>query len=85
MQQCRHLAFAAWIIACLSATALAQQTVTVPVEVAAYPQMIIHNAKVVTMDDHSFGLNRPVGTIAQAVAVRDGKLMAVGTNDQVLR
>ncbi len=85
MQKFQHVAFAALLVSCLSAAAWAQQTVTVPVEVAVYPQMVIHNAKVVTMDDHSFGLNRPVGTIVQALAVRDGKIMALGTNDQMLR
>ncbi|MGH9785496.1 MAG: amidohydrolase family protein, partial [Terriglobia bacterium] len=63
----------------------AQDVVTVPVEIAAYPDVILHSGKVVTMDDASFGLNTPVGTIAEAVAIRDGKIFAVGTNDRILR
>src|SRR5262245_310440 len=83
MQHVRRLLIFAWI---LSLPALrAQQTVTVPVEVASYPQTIIHNAKVVTMDNDSFGLNTPIGTVAQALAIRDGKIMMVGTNEQALR
>ena len=39
-----------------------------------YPQMIVHNAKIVTVDDPSFTNN--VGTIAQAMAIRDGKVLA---------
>lgn len=62
-----------------------QEMVSVPVEVAVYPEMIVYNGKVVTMDDHSFGLNTPVGTIAQAMAVRGGKIMAIGTNAQIQR
>jgi len=39
--------------------------------------LIVHNAKVVTLDAKS--------TIAEAVAVQDGKLLAVGTNADVLK
>ena len=67
------------------ALALGQETVTVPVELVGYPDLIVYNAKVVTMDDHSFGLNTPVGTIAEAMAVRDGKVMLVGTSAQIQR
>ncbi len=46
-----------------------------------YPDQIVYNAKVVTMDDESFSSNP--GTIAQAMAVRGDRILAVGTNDQV--
>ena len=62
----------------------AQNTVTVPQEIAAYPDMVLHNGKVVTMDDTSFGLNTSRGTTAEAVAIRDGKIQAVGSNDRIL-
>ena len=65
--------------------AIGQETVTVPIEVVSYPDLIVYNAKVVTMDDHSLGLNTPVGTITQALAVRNGKIMAVGANAQIQR
>ncbi len=62
----------------------AQNTVTVPEEIVAYPDMVIHNGKVVTMDDTSFGINTSRGTTAEAIAVRDGKIQAVGTNARIL-
>ncbi len=65
--------------------ASAQNTVTVPEEIVAYPDMLIHNGKVVTMDDTSFGLNTSRGTTAEAVAIRDGKIQAVGSNARILR
>ncbi len=43
-----------------------------------YPQTIVYNAKIVTVDDASF--TSSVGTIAQAMAIRDGKILAVGDN-----
>lgn len=46
-----------------------------------YPQMIVYNAKLVTMDDSSFEAR--VGTIAQAMAVRDGKIIATGSNAEI--
>ena len=64
---------------------LAQDMVTVPAEIAAYPDMIVYNGKVVTMDDQSFGLNTPIGTIAQAMAIRGARIQAIGTNDRILR
>ena len=68
----------------LAAQGQAQRTVTVPESIVAYPDLIIHNAKLVTMDDESVGLNTPIGTIAQAMAVREGKVQAVGTNAVIL-
>ena len=46
-----------------------------------YPQMIVYNGKVVTMDDNSF--ESRVGTIAQAMAIRDGKILATGSNADI--
>src|SRR5436305_13302742 len=40
------------------------------------PELILHNANVVTIDDRM--------PRAQAVAIADGKFLAVGTNEQVL-
>ncbi len=42
---------------------------------AVTPDMILFNGKVITVDQKS--------TIAQAVAVKDGKILAVGTNDEI--
>ena len=50
---------------------------SVPPELINYPETILHNGKIVTMNDSA--------TIAQALAVRQGKLLAVGTNAEILR
>jgi predicted amidohydrolase YtcJ len=70
------------IIAVSAASAFAQQRATVPVSIIAYPELIIHNAKVVTMDN--IQMNTELGTIVQAVAIRDRKIQAVGSNDEIL-
>ncbi len=55
---------------------------TVSPELLSYPEMILHNGKVVTMDDKS---NSPaLGTVVEAVAMRDGKILALGGNNQIL-
>lgn len=64
-------------------TLLAQQTATAPVEVIRYPDLIIHNAKIVSMDD-----TNPMGTIGrtyQAMAVRGDTIEFMGTDSQILR
>ena len=48
-----------------------------PQELIRYADTVFINGKIVTVDDHS--------TIAQAVAVRDGKILAVGRNQPILR
>ncbi|HEY3160846.1 MAG TPA: amidohydrolase family protein [Vicinamibacterales bacterium] len=49
----------------------------VPPELLAYPNLVLVNGKVLTVDQQF--------TIAEAVAIRDGKVLAVGTNDQIRR
>jgi len=49
--------------------------------VLGYPDMIIYNGKIVTMDDVSFSPDP--GTIVEAMAVRDGVILALGTNQQI--
>lgn len=61
---------AAWV----SPWGMAQQNL--PAEIVAYPDLIFHNGKVLTADD-SF-------TIAEAVAVRDAKILAVGENARIV-
>jgi len=43
--------------------------------------MVLFNGKVVTVDDKSFTPN--IGTIAQAMHVKDGKIVAIGSNAQI--
>ena len=55
---------------------------TVPPELVSYPDVILHNGKIATMDDKTASLNS--GTIVQALAIRDGKVLAGGTNQRML-
>ncbi len=54
-----------------------QAQAELPSEVLHYAEMVLYNGKVLTADE-SF-------TIAQAVAVREGKILAVGETDRILR
>ena len=47
-----------------------------PPEVVSYADIVLYNGKIVTADDNF--------TIAEAVAVRDGKFLAVGPRDRIL-
>ncbi len=47
-----------------------------------YPDLIVHNAKIITVDDEEYNSNP--GTIAQAMAVRDGMILSIGDNDEML-
>ena len=49
----------------------------VPPELISYPEVIVHNAKVITMDAKD--------SVAEAVAIRGGKFLAVGTNVAIRR
>jgi predicted amidohydrolase YtcJ len=64
--------------------AMAQETVIVPASVVFYPDTIVYNAKLVTMDDATVAINSPTGTITEAMAIRDKKIMAVGTTARIL-
>ena len=46
-----------------------------------YSDMIVYNGKIVSMDDSSFG--PAVGTIVQAMAIRNGRILRTGTNAEV--
>ena len=48
-----------------------------PSEVLAYADLILYNGKILTADDDF--------TTAEAVAVRDGKFLAVGESDRIRR
>lgn len=62
--------------------AIAQETATVPVQVISYADMVVYNGKVMTMDDRS--TNPTPGKAAQAMAIRDGKILAVGSDREIL-
>ena len=48
-----------------------------PPEVIAYADTVLHNGKILTADDQF--------TIVQAVAIRDGKFLATGQDDRILK
>ena len=50
-----------------------------PAELLAWPDTIYTNATLITLDVHE--LNDDPGTIAEAMAVRDGTIQAVGSAD----
>ena len=52
-----------------------------PVSAQQSSDTILYNGKIVTVDDDSFTSN--VGTIAQAIHIKDGKILHVGNNDQI--
>jgi predicted amidohydrolase YtcJ len=66
----------------LAVATAAAQTVTVPLALVGYPDLVVHNGKIVTMDDPS--LNPTVGRTVQAMAIRQGKVLALGTNPEML-
>ena len=80
----RATSLLALVIMLLAAgAAQSQQTVTVPSVVVSYADMVVHNGKIVTMDDTS--LRPEPGTIVQAMAIRDGKIIALGSNADILQ
>ena len=66
----------------LMAATAGAQTVTVPATLVEYPDLVIHNAKIATMDDPT--LNPAMGRTAEAMAVRDGKILVLGSNSEML-
>ena len=74
-----HFALWIWTAAVLlpgvSSRGLEAQQPSVPSEVLAYPNIIAYNGKVLTVDD--------AFTTTQALAVRDGKFLAVGSNQRI--
>ena len=47
-----------------------------PAEVIRYADLVLHNGKIITVDANF--------SLAQAIAVRDGKILKVGRNAEVL-
>ena len=48
---------------------------SIPAELVSYPELILHNGKILTVDD--------AFSIREAVAIRDGRFLKVGTNQEV--
>ena len=67
-----------WILLILSSLALATpaQAQSLPAEVVRYAETVLHNGKIITVDEQF--------SIAEAIAVRDGKILRVGRDADVL-
>jgi len=75
--------FWVWVFVFVSCSGYAQSPQPVasledlPSEVLAYPEIILFNGKVLTVDDEF--------SMAEAVAIRDGRFLAVADNARILR
>jgi hypothetical protein len=56
------------------------QAQDLPPEILDYADTVLYNGQVLTMDG-----DRPPITVTEALAIRDGKIMAVGQNDRISR
>lgn len=63
-------------------TGHAEELVTVPARIAHYPDVVVYNAKIVTMDDKC--TRTSPGSVVEAMAVRDGKILALGKTTEIL-
>ena len=66
-----------WFVALFALATVPISAQTIPPELIRYPDLIFHNGKIVTMDDKSN--STVLGTVVEALAVRDGKILALGS------
>ena len=59
------------------------QAQDIPSDLIVYPDLIVYNAKIVSMDDYD--INSNVGSTYRAIAVRDKRIFKLGTDQEVLR
>jgi len=81
----RHLYKSTLAVMLFISTVISQSAVAqgnIPAALIQYPELIVHNGKIITVDDSDYNSNP--GTIVQAMASRDGKIMALGSNSEVL-
>jgi hypothetical protein len=68
----------------LFGTALAQSAAAdLPPEVIEYADVVYVNAKIITLDEHE--MTPDPGTIVEAMAVRNQLIMALGSDDEMMR
>ena len=68
---------AVWVAIALLAGTARTVTAQTPPELPAYPNLVLYNGRILTVDARF--------SVAEAVALRDGRILAVGTNDQIKR
>ena len=71
------------IMMMLSQPGWTQDISTLPAAVIQYADAVYINSTIVTLDDHAMNANP--GTIAQAMAVRDERIIGLGTNEEMLK
>ena len=71
------------LLSLLTAGAAGKALAQVPDVLIMWPDIIYVNGEIVTMDDTR--INDNPGTIVQAMAVRDERIIALGTNDEIRR
>jgi predicted amidohydrolase YtcJ len=65
-----------------SGLSFGQEMVSVDTRLVGYPNMIVYNGKIVTMDDESTTTN--LGTIVSAMAIRDDEIVSIGSDADIL-
>lgn len=78
----RCAAIFASVVALAFSTALLANA-DLPPEILRYADTVFVNAKIVTLDEHE--MNDDPGTIAEAMAIRDKIIIAVGDRDDIMR
>jgi predicted amidohydrolase YtcJ len=76
MNIARIISLGAALFVLAAPSALAQLQQNVPAELISYPDTILYNGKVLTADEKF--------TVAEAVAIRDDEILAVGTTQRIL-
>ncbi|MCH8268484.1 MAG: amidohydrolase family protein [Acidobacteria bacterium] len=80
----RPAGFVVVLVMLLGVNVRGQQALdNIPPELVAYPDWIVYNGKIVSMDDST--LNNSVGTTYQAMAIRGDRIQFLGSNDRILR
>ena len=72
------------IASLLSGTTNAQQMISVPSNLVHYPETIVTNGVIYTMDNKELLAPDP-GSIVQSIVIRDGKVFAVGSNQDMMK
>ena len=60
---------------------MAQGSSNIPPQLLKWADIILVNGTIISMDDDGF--NTDIGTAAQAMAVRDGRILALGSNTEI--
>jgi hypothetical protein len=77
----RSMSAAAFLLAAFAAPVLAQNVTAAPDVLVQWPDTIYTNGRIITFDNTA--VNDNPGTIAEALAVRDGIIIAIGSANQI--